>query len=570
MNEIRAFVGHSFTDDDAAVVSKFLKFFDTLKASPLNFSWQSAEAAEPKILAAKVLSLLADKNLFIAICTRKERVIQDDCLTRMVFSRRFLKVPEEKVLWKTSDWIIQEIGLALGRNLDLILLLEDGVRGPGGLQSNIEYIPFDRAHPDKSFTKIIEMISALLPKTSGPTTAAPESTSKPAGQKPPEPITDDISWKTPRPGWKRKEYEMAFFHEILFDDVAGATINEAYMASEDAALTDNRDTWEAYCEYTRLRFSKGGSLAKLRALAIARPRSSGTLAYLARGFEYYEKHLDAANAYEDAASNAADETEKQHLMGRAAVAQLKGGLPDLAFATAKRLKARVKSNGKAEIPLLKILRELTEIAKENEVSLALMERIVELDPADIGTRFDLAFKHSESGGHDLALFHYLKIPHRERNPSTWNNLGVAFEHFMLHAKAVRAYRRAEEKDETLAMSNLANKLLRAGFVPEAQSLCDKALQIENYHKEVGGALVRLKNIPDEEDEKEAKLLQNVTAKSDFYQQFGRAVTRSEPGEFAEHWIGPDCTLEVTVAEQTFVARGAYESRNTLPGLLSRP
>src|SRR6266478_7278485 len=101
MNEIRAFVGHSFTDDDAAVVSKFLKFFDTLKASPLNFSWQSAEAAEPRILAGKVLALLTDKNLFIAICTRKERVVQDDCFSRIPLFHDFLKVPKEKILWKT-------------------------------------------------------------------------------------------------------------------------------------------------------------------------------------------------------------------------------------------------------------------------------------------------------------------------------------------------------------------------------------------------------------------------------------------------------------------------------------
>ena len=41
------------------------------------------------------------------------------------------KVNEAALCWKTSDWVIQEIGLATGRGLELILLVEDGVRRPG-------------------------------------------------------------------------------------------------------------------------------------------------------------------------------------------------------------------------------------------------------------------------------------------------------------------------------------------------------------------------------------------------------------------------------------------------------
>ena|SRR5260221_4067504 len=130
MNQIRAFVGHSFTDDDAEIVGKFLKYFDQLSNMNPNFSWDHAEAAEPKILAEKVMSLLADKNVFIGICTKKERVVQPGALTKSVFSRRFLRVEEGAAYWKTSDWIIQEIGVAKGRNLDLILLVENDLRNP--------------------------------------------------------------------------------------------------------------------------------------------------------------------------------------------------------------------------------------------------------------------------------------------------------------------------------------------------------------------------------------------------------------------------------------------------------
>ena len=146
MTEIRAFVGHSFTEHDEAVVDVFLKFFATVQ-NALSFSWVSALPAEPTELAAKVLKLLEDRNVFIAICTKKQRSIAPDQLSPTPFRRGFLKGRTEQFVWKTSDWIIQEIGLAIGRGLRIILLLETGVAKPGGLQGDVEYIEFSRHTP---------------------------------------------------------------------------------------------------------------------------------------------------------------------------------------------------------------------------------------------------------------------------------------------------------------------------------------------------------------------------------------------------------------------------------------
>jgi hypothetical protein len=72
MTGIRASVGHSFTADDEIVVGAFLKYFDSLSRSSINFAWTHAEPAEPRALAAKVTTLLRECNLFIGICTKKE------------------------------------------------------------------------------------------------------------------------------------------------------------------------------------------------------------------------------------------------------------------------------------------------------------------------------------------------------------------------------------------------------------------------------------------------------------------------------------------------------------------
>ena len=75
MESIKAFVAHSFTAEDDGVVAVILKFLDRLVELHPRFSWTHAEHPEPSLVDAKVLSLISDKNLFIGICTRKERVV---------------------------------------------------------------------------------------------------------------------------------------------------------------------------------------------------------------------------------------------------------------------------------------------------------------------------------------------------------------------------------------------------------------------------------------------------------------------------------------------------------------
>src|SRR3972149_5539091 len=151
MTVLRAFVGHSFTEDDQPVVGTFLKYLDQLSRSSLSFSWQHAEPAEPKLLADKVLALMADKNVFVAICTKKERVISASRLKVGGLFSRFLKGRPDDFEWKTSDWMIQEIGLARGKNLYLILLIENGLRAPGGLQGDVQDIQFEREAAERPY-----------------------------------------------------------------------------------------------------------------------------------------------------------------------------------------------------------------------------------------------------------------------------------------------------------------------------------------------------------------------------------------------------------------------------------
>jgi hypothetical protein len=100
MNAIRAFVGHSFTDDGKEVVRKFTDYFDSLEKMNDGFSWVCAKAAEPKLLTQKVMSLIQDRNLFIGICTRKELALDPTNLVKIpLLSKHVVNVAS--IQWKS-------------------------------------------------------------------------------------------------------------------------------------------------------------------------------------------------------------------------------------------------------------------------------------------------------------------------------------------------------------------------------------------------------------------------------------------------------------------------------------
>ncbi len=559
MTPLRAFVGHSFSEDDTVIVSKFLKYLDQLAELHPNFSWEHAEPAEPRVIDEKVMRLFADKKLFIGICTKSERCITPGALRPSLLARKRLNAREEDFGWKTSDWIIQEIGLAIGRNLYVILLVEKGLRSPGGLQGNLERIEFERNAPEKIFGKLVEMISALSPKAETMVLAETESRVSPPEKKDVSPTTESADWVTPKPDWNRPDYEFALRHFVAInDEVNVSAISDQYIKTESDAQSQNRKSWDAYKEYMYLSLGKGGSLSRLTKLADQNPDNSEIYKYVARIYRKYEDYGKAAAAFERAASVSDDIHDALELLGEAAYARQKTNDTPGAAALIALMKSKSAGTGQGETEVLRAERKLAEMTKDDEILIGTMERLLDLDPSDFDTRFALAYKYSEQGKDDLAAMHYARIPYAERTSVAWNNLGVAFDQLGLPAKSVNAYRKSEEMGETLAMSNLANKLIGTGFLFEAQKICDEALKLKEIHKNVGTTLGRIKEVPEEEDKKESDTVAKARPISEFYKDFGKAVAIPMPKTLAARWQGPDCVLDITLTESAFSATGSYE------------
>lgn len=558
MSQLKAFVGHSFTSEDDEAVRAFLKFLDQVKDMNIGFSWEHAEPAEPKVLADKVLRLMEDKNLFIGICTSKEVAIQPDQLSRATFNKKVLKADEGQFSSKTSDWLIQEIGLAIGRGMGLILLVEKGVRQPGGLQGNLEYITFERSTPEKSFGKVLEMIQTLLPKAKA--VLGGEGDIRAVSEKKPEAEEKkDGEWREPKDDWSRTRYEFALMHMVMSDNEQGAQkISETYLASEAGKIAKNRESWEACHEYWRLIFGKGGKLATLEGFAKTHLQNGEVQRYLAIGYQRYEEYAKAAKCFEAAADKAETKLEQLQRQGDAAVALTRSGQKDKAKSVIQTMKGLALDVESGESLLTEILCDVAKNEADKTLLFGLTERLLEFHPDDVETRFSLAYDYSQAGEDELALFHYLKIPYQERGAGTWNNIGVEFDHFRLGSKSVRAYRKSEELGETLAMSNLAQKLIGAGFLDEAEKICNEAVKVENYHKNVGNAISRIKDMPENEDEKEKEIRNKALPFTEFYKDYGRALTRMSPDSLATDWQGPQCKLSITISNGIFSAHGDYE------------
>lgn len=153
--------------------------------------------------------------------------------------------------------------------------------------------------------------------------------------------------------------------------------------------------------------------------------------------------------------------------------------------------------------------------KNDPLKIEASERLVWLRPDNDEIRFSLAYAHAQAGNEDMALHHYLAIPHSKRKSHTWNNLGVSYQHFSISGRSIEAFERAAAGGNSLARSNLAYRYLHAGFLKEAKEQLDQALSEKEPHKNANEAYALLTSTPEVETQKLDDALGAVAHKASF-------------------------------------------------------
>lgn len=556
MTEINAFVGYGFEESDKPVVQPFLDHLDTFSRAHPSFRWISAREPEAKDVGDKVLDKIEGKDVLIAICTRKERVAKPQDIKKIPISSQ-ARIHDDKFPWKTSDWIIQEIGVALGRGMKIIILLEDGVREPGTLQGNVERIPFSRDTPSSAFDTLDHMLLSLEPKL---TVVAAASSSQPAEK-------DEGKgnlWEQPQPDWDFEQYKMAAWMLIYANEDVGEklkVIEDAFKASS-LATNENIIVWNSAIEIAKIRFAKNGSFETLKVLATQHPNNHQLLRDLAAAYAHYQDYASAAKVNEQEAASASDTKVKLSALIRAATNHRKNKDNFSASRIIEEMRS-VVNNNETEA---QFLRGITNLFEEKDIEcVCAEERLLALNPADTGTRFNLGLAYQNRSTYQaaLSLYHYLRIPENQLSSIGWNNLGVAYARNDIGGLAVDSYKKAESEGETLAMSNLANKLIEAGFLEEARKKCENARSTSDYDKRIDDAFVRLKEVESTEQEQVKETQLKAAPISQFYSHAGEALSKSHTS-IVGHWQHDKCLVNFTHDGDKLIGLGTYQTKREQP------
>jgi tetratricopeptide (TPR) repeat protein len=564
MPNLNAFVGHSFAKEDDAVVRALLTLLDSIENVMPSFTWDSAEAAEPRVLSVKVREKMKGKNLFIGICTARERTVREaqspGFLTSLFLPKTQLVVEQASVETKTADWIIQEIGYALGSNMDLILLLENGVRPPGGLQGDLEYIPFTRSEPTKCFEKLSSMLSTLSPKP----TPGVDSSEKPAAGESTGAPKDDLFvqiYLTPDPSWTADLYVSRFRASIRFHETESQSkIADAFKSSPFYQEEGARVAFEAAGISQRAQVDKEDWIGPLQKLVTEHPAQFGPYLALGERFAAVGEHDRAAKNYELAAQRSALQDKKVQWLIEAGAQRAYAKQPVAAEDLLRAAAELVRANPEYEVDGLRRMSYVWREMGKTDLFLACAERCLELAPDRTDPRFWLAHKYAEINLDAEALFHYRQYLLAGDDAGVWNNLGVAASALKLPVTAIDGYLRADKEGNTLATSNLAFTKLEAGFIDEATELCNRGLKAEEPNPRLLDALAKCKRAQEDEATKQLELLDATKVRREVLRATGKASLLARPDSLHGTWQGPLCQLAATLNGSHVVMIGTYERK----------
>lgn len=565
MDKLKAFIGHSFDDDDEQIVRKFLDYFDSLK--DMGFAWDHVKKAKAKKLSEQVNEKMEGKDLFIGIFTLKNKIIHPSKLTK---NDSTLTAQEGDFSWSTSDWVIQESGYALGKGMDLIFVVEEGLNNIGGLQGDLEYIPFSREKIESSFQEINEMISSLM-KEKRDATMTKEIKEKP-----------DIQPLQVPKGAKETKHEEEEKKQDTFIKLINAIKNKDEKKEKEffeiylkEAKDDKFKGIESICFYHWLRFVFGGKdeLETFQKLSRENPEHPSPHIYLAKILEEYKSYDKASENFMNAAKFSKDESEKTIYLCRAAkTLQEAKKINEAKTIIFDRINEIKKDSYKDFHELFKMLGNIELDEKNVDLYFALAEKALDLNLSNNDLRFELASNYNKNGKHKMSLYHYRILCDTFPNSANWNNLGVEYAELSLEGKAVSAYGKSSEKGGTTAIGNIAHKLIGAGFLEEARTKIKEAIKKQEVDSNVPNALNTIVEINKTEEDKEKEILSSIEPEQKFRIDYAEAYSFPYEIKLPSKWKSKYGELEITINNGKFIAKGEAEVPvlGLMLGLSGRP
>ncbi len=564
---MKAFVAHSFNENDKNIIDKFIKYFESL-----GVKCEDGEKPEFDFIEEKIKRRIDKNEIFIAISTcDKELLLEEDG-------------PKK---YSTSNWVMQESGYAIGKEKKCIFLVEQGVYKFSNLQGSLEYIEFNREQLSDAFTNINYIIKSLDIESINQSSIERKEYDEKKLEKKREikDVVNILHLPDKEESDKGKIFRKLF--ELIFEE---KDLNESkklfYEKYMPILNKDEKVTNEAL--FLRLFHSLGDfeSFRKLKRLAEHNNKSPRVLRQLALDFMNLEQLSKARDCF---------------IKGRKLYEKsFNENIDDIIYCYNEESKCLILENKKEEgLETLKnllyddhlknykgkILSKLAylylseDLLNDVEKFFIYAEGALEHDPNNTELMFTLGYQYSKKGINDLSLLHYKKLCNISTSPMTLNNLGVQYERLNLVSKSIKNYFEAAKKKNTLSLANICQRYIEAGFVDDAKEKLKESYKLASegieIHENIGEVQKLINKTLKNENEKEKEILEEAKEKRLFWVEYSNSYyTKKElkndmiKGKWITHWC-KDFRLEYDEDKKVLKGVGVVKTKDSLLSSLIR-
>ncbi len=507
--KLKAFAGHSFDERDRPLVDKILRFLRSA-----GIECESGEPAENRSVSTKVRERIDQNQIFVGIFT---------CRCKL----------DGKDLYSTSNWVIQESGYAIGKEKELILLVENNIDNFPELQGDLECVPFQRDSLDDAFLKLNEIIgnirTRLFQKVPLEVAQEPPKSEQPVSF--PEGKQAEISQnagilETVQTTEQTKRGILGRMLNALLDK-KNFEEGQRIFREEASPLLDEKERilWEGACLRISYELGDTSAFKGIEELVLANPKNEDIHRQLAIALEGMKMWDKATREFLTSADLESDSSDKCSDYGRAALCMFMGNK----ITEGKKLMEEKLQQYKNEEPAYHLYKALIDMADkegDKETFVLYAERALELNPVDSNLRFQTAYKYNELSRRHLGLYHYRLLETYNRDGACLNNLGVVQSELQLSCRSIASYKESAELKNTLAMANLAYKYLETGFADEVLGIINGAFKLAgevDVHGNVGQAKNAIEEAKESEAKKEQTILQEAEPERAFRLRFAEGL-----------------------------------------------
>lgn len=306
---------------------------------------------------------------------------------------------------------------------------------------------------------------------------------------------------------------------------------QAHYRTAIEAAKDDEEKLEIEVVYLYHLYIRGNTqkMQEFESLAKTKENKHTIYFWMALAYETTKQYGHSAHYYELAANAARSSDDKASSIVQAAEALYSNDEKEKAYLMLEK-EVGNQSNPIALSKLYKGLASLYDKEKAHFNRALALEKALEYTPNDSSLLFDAAYAYSNAEESNLAVLHYKDLINLDpQSAYAFNNLGVEYSRLKLPISSIKSYKSSRDKGNTLAASNMAYKLLEAGFDEEANSILEDAAKKSDAHENVAHAKSRLVKDKAEEAENIKEILNIARKVQMFYRSFARAYFSKHQG-----------------------------------------